>query len=235
MPSPRSSALAGVQQAAPLLLGLVPFGMIAGVTAVGIGLPLHGAVGMSLIVFAGAAQLATIQLLGEGASSLVIVVTALVINLRFVMYSASLAPHVQRLPTAQRTGMGYLLTDQAFALAVNRYQSGEPVSKPWFYFAAGVSIWIVWQMSTLAGALLGASIPEAWGLTFAVPLTFLALLVPALRTRAHVVAALVGGTVAVVGHGLPYNLGLVLAACTGVAAGMLVAAHTTPRSTSHAG
>lgn len=219
----RAALIAGATSVMPILLGIVPFAMISGVAALGVGLAVGPAIVMSVGIFAGAAQLAMVQLLGDGASALVIVLTALVINLRFVMYSASIAPHFQRLPGWWKWPLAYLLTDQAYAVSIVRYDAGEAQrTKPWYYLGAASTLWVTWQVGTVAGLVLGASVPASWSLEFAIPLTFMALLFPAIDDRPSAVAALVGGTVAVVAAPLAFNLGLIVAAVSGIAAGLFV-------------
>jgi predicted branched-subunit amino acid permease len=137
------------------------------------------------------------------------------------MYSASLAPYFRELAGRWRAGLAYLLTDQAYALSVTRFRADEPVERRWFYLGAAAPLWVVWQLCTVAGVLAGARVPESLPLEFAVPLTFLALLVPAVGDRPSAAAAAVAGTVAVVGADLPLNLGLVVGALAGVAVGLL--------------
>jgi 4-azaleucine resistance transporter AzlC len=208
----------------PILLGVVPFGLIAGISAVSVGLtPLHG-VGMSITVFAGASQLAALQLIGRHAPFLVVAATALIINARFVMYSASLAPHFTEASTGRKALLSYLLTDQAYAFSIRRYadRSEATSARLSYYLGAALTLWITWQIATAVGAFLGAAIPESWSLDFAIPLVFIALLVPAIRDRSDAVAAGVSGTLAVLLVGLPFNLGLPLAATTGIIAGIVV-------------
>lgn len=208
----------------PLMPGVIPFSMICSVTAIKAGLSPAAAMGMSLIIYAGASQLAVIQLLAVGALPTVILFTALVINLRFAMYSASLAPHFQHLPKRWRWPLAYVLTDQGYAMSINRYLSDAPAAqdhKHWFYLGAGAAMWGIWQPATALGVLLGTTIPPSWSLDFAIPLTFMALLIPGLRDKPTLVAALVGGGVAVIATALPFNLGLVLAAVSGIAAGLV--------------
>lgn len=208
---------------APILLGVVPFGLIAGISAVSVGLtPMHG-VGMSIMVFAGAAQLAALQLIGKSAPFLVVAATALIINARFVMYSASLAPHFQEASTGRKALLSYLLTDQAYAFSIRSYteRSESTSGRLSYYLGAALTLWITWQISTAIGAFLGTSIPESWSLDFAIPLVFIALLVPAVRDRSDATAAAVAGALAVLLVGLPFNLGLPLAATTGIIAGIL--------------
>jgi 4-azaleucine resistance transporter AzlC len=214
----------GVRDVAPLLLGIAPFGLVAGVAAMNAGLTLEQAVGMSIIVFAGAAQLAALELIGKDAPLSVIVVTAVVINLRMMMYSASIAPYFRSLSARIRTGAAYLLTDQAYALSVSRYRSDERIDRLGYYLGAAVAPWIVWQLTTVVGALIQTGVPASLGLEFAVPLVFLALLVPAMEDGPTTVAGVFGGVLAVLGSGLPLNLGLLVGAAVGIAAG--VAAET---------
>ena len=225
MQSSRRSAFSnGFLAVVPIIPGVIPFGMICGVTAIKAGLSPAAAMGMSVFIFAGASQLAAIQLLAQGALPAVIVFTALVINLRFAMYSASLAPHFQHLPKRWRWPLAYLLTDQAYAMSINHYLNTSTVPlahKHWFYLGIASTMWLVWQPATAAGILLGAAVPSSWSLDFAIPLTFMALLIPGLRDRPTLVAALVGGGVAVFATALPFNLGLVLAAVSGIAAGLV--------------
>lgn len=218
----RSAFIDGVSGVLPLLVGVVPFGLIFGVTAAGS--DVGGGLGYatSLIIFAGAAQLATVQLITDGAAAAVVIATALVINARHFMYSAALAPHFRELSPADRLLMPYVLTDQAFAVSISRYEAAlDPAYKRWFYVGAGMGLWTTWQLTTLIGVVLGATVPESWSLDFAIPLVFLALLVPTLRDRPSVVAAVVGGTVAVVANGVEYNLGLIIGALSGIAAGVI--------------
>jgi len=214
------SMTAGARSVTPILLGVAPFAMIYGAVAVASGVTKVGAVAMSLGVFAGASQLAAIGLLSHQAPVAVAIFTALVINLRMVMYSASLAPHFSGLSPLAKAPLAYLLTDQAYALSIARFCGDEePVAKPWFFFGAGFLLWIVWHCLVAAGAFLGAAIPASWELDFAIPLTFMALVVPAIRDRACGAAALAAGAAALAGYVLPYNLGLVLAAVCGILAG----------------
>lgn len=177
---------------------------------------------ISLIVFAGSAQFIAAQLIGAGASGLVIVFTTFIVNLRHALYSASMAPHLRDLPRSWKWVLSYLLTDEAFAVAITHYRdnAGEP-NRHWYFLGAGIALWATWQASTAVGIFLGTEIPHDWSLDFTLALSFIALLVPVLRTRADIVAALVGGIVAVAGFGLPYKLGLIVAAFCGIGAGML--------------
>ena len=211
----------GVRGALPILLGVVPFAMICSVAAVSVGLTPFEAMGMSFIVYAGASQLAVLQLMGEGAFWLIMVLTAWVINLRFTMYSAALAPYLQKEPIYRKAPFAYILSDQAFGVSMSHFANAKPANPAWYYYGAAFTVWLTWTISAIVGALLGALVPASWGLDFAFPLSFMALMFAALKDRPAVLAALVGGTSAVIAKGVPYNLGLVLAALLGIGAGVL--------------
>lgn len=220
------AARAGLGDAVPVLLGMVPFGLVVGASSVEAGLGVEGAVIGSLVVFAGAAQLAAIDLLGRDAPLVVVVATIAVINLRFLLYSASLSPLLADRRPVQRLGAAYVLTDQAYALATMRAQD-EPAGHHLAHFlGAAVSIWANWQVWTLVGALVGATIPPQVPLAAAIPLVFLVLLVPAVRDRPTAAAAVASGLVATAGVGLPANGGLLLGAVTGMAVGTVLATRT---------
>lgn len=215
---------AGVMGVAPLLLGVVPFGLIYGVLAVGVGLPAPMAQGMSMLVFAGSAQFITAQLLGEGAPLLVIIATAITLNLRHLLYSASVAPYLQGLTRGWKALLAYLTTDEAYAVAISHYLDRRHALtwKHWYFLGAGLPLWVVWQVSTAVGILLGAQVPAAWSLDFALPLTFIAIVVPALRDRALVSTALIAGIAALLAFHLPLKLGLMTAILLAIVAGALV-------------
>lgn len=221
----RQDWIDGMRVMLPLLPGAVPFGMIAGVVASNAGLDALAGIGQSVIVFAGAAQLASTQLIADAAPVLVVILTGLVINLRMAMYSASLAGHLSALPRGKRWLVSYLMTDQSYALSIMRYTQRPEMSlaaKFAFYMGGAIPMWVVWLAATAAGYFLGNRIPASWSLDFFVPLSFLALIVPAIRDRANAVAALTGGATAVLAWDLPFNLGLFLAALAGIAAGYAV-------------
>jgi 4-azaleucine resistance transporter AzlC len=214
--------LDGVRDQLPLLLGVVPFGMIFGALAGDSGLPPLGASGLSLFVFAGSAQFVSLNLVEGGAPAVVMVFTIFIVNLRHVLYSASLAPYVRPLPTRWRLLLAYLLTDEAFAIAQGRYRRASLDLAHWYTLGTGLALWFSWQLSTLAGVVFGAQLPASWSLEFALPLTFLAMLLPALIDRPAWVAAISGAGLAVFLRPLPYNLGLVAAAMVAVGVAVLV-------------
>ena len=217
----------GMVAAAPIAVGVVPFGLVAGAAPVEAGMGISEAVGFSMLVFAGASQLAAIDILGGGGAVAVAVVSALMINLRFVMYSASLAPHLADVSIGRRLVSAYVMTDQAYALAIARYTGAEPLADPGdrlrYYRGAALTFWVTWQTATVLGAVGGGSIPDSIPLDFAIPLAFLALLVPAVTDRPTVVAAAIGGlgTVAAAEAGAG-DLSLVLGATAGILAGTIV-------------
>jgi predicted branched-subunit amino acid permease len=222
---------AGIVAVAPLLLGVAPFGIVAGATPVTHGMSWDVPVGFSTIVFAGASQLASIEVLTGGGSVLVAVLAACTINLRMVLYSASLSPYVTRVGTGRRLAMAYLLTDQAYAVSIVRWseEGAEDLSEATagdrlrFYLGAGLSLWTTWQISTVVGILIGNAVPPGIHLEFAVPLAFLVLLVPTVVGRPSVVAASVGGLVAVVAAELGAGpTSIMIGSVAGIVAGALV-------------
>lgn len=222
MMTARDAFIAGVRAMAPLLLGVIPFGLITGVAAVTAGIPPVQAIAMSMIVFAGAAQLAAIDLIGQTSPITVVILTAVVINVRHVMYSASIAPYFDRFTDGWKWLCAYALTDQTYAVALTEFQSNEhtPRTRRWFYLGAAVTIWGAYQTSTAVGVLVGARIPPTLSLGFAVPLTFIALLFTALDDQPTWVAAVAAGVLSLLGGVLPLDLGLVVATLGGVLVGV---------------
>ncbi len=218
----QQALLAGLRDVSPMLPGVVPFGMLAGIAAIEAGMGAMAGLGMSVIIFAGASQLIVAQLIAEGALPLVIIATALLINLRMVMYSASLAPFYGGLPFRWKASIAYLLTDQAYALTITRFFGEGPAAhQRWYYMGVAVTVWLLWLLSTALGVMLGATVPAAWQIGFALPLVFLVLLVPVVNDRPTIVAAVVGGSVAVLAYDAPYHMGLTIGAVAGIVCGVL--------------
>ena len=218
----RPPALAGLLDTLPIIPGVIPFGMIYGSVAVAAGLTPLQAQGLSVTIFAGASQVAAIDLMARGAAWFTVLAAVLVINSRFVMYSASLSQKLPRPGGFMGVLISYLLTDQAYAVTLARSDTeSEPRRLVPYYFGSALSLWTVWQISTAAGILLGSVVPPSWELDFSIPLMFLALLVPALKDRPCWAAAAVAGTVVLLARGLPYNLGMMVGAVAGIAAGLL--------------
>ncbi len=223
MSSPRTEFLAGARAEVPILFGAAPFGLIYGVLATSAGLPPAVAMAMSSVVFAGSAQFIAAGLIGAGAPGLVLVLTTFVVNLRHMLYSASLAPHLRRLSPLWKALLAYLLTDEAYVIAALNYERRtDPANKHWYFLGAGLALWTTWQTASAVGIFLGAQVPASWGLDFTLALTFIGLVMPALRDRADTSAALAAGLTAVLAAGLPLKLGLFLAAAVGITAGLLV-------------
>ena len=223
--------LAGCRDEAPLQLGVIPFGMLYGIGAVAAGMPVWLAQLTSMVVFAGAAQLVIVQMLSAAAGALPIGLTAALLNLRHLLYSASVAGHVRHLPRRWRVVLAYLLTDEAYAVAILRYtrpeaadqEQAEPDLRHWYFLGCGLTLWGCWQLSTALGIAFGARIPPEWDIDFAVPLTFIALLTLLVKERARQAAALVAALAVLALAALPYRLGLVLAIVLGLLAGAAVA------------
>ena len=229
MLSSRTEFLAGVKAELPILLGVLPFGMIYGVLALQAGLPPLPALAMSSIVFAGSSQFIGTQLMAQGAGGLVIIATTFVVNLRHALYSASVAPFIKHVPMRWKVLLAYLLTDEAYAVVITRFtqpDSAAARNKHWFYFGAGITLWSSWQISTAIGIFVGQLIPESWSLDFTLALTFIALVVPNLKDRASLAAAVSAGIMAAFSYAWPYRLGLFAAALTGIVVGMLIETRT---------
>lgn len=210
----------GMRAFAPLIPGVVPFSMVAGIAAVQAGFTPAQSIAFSLIGYAGAAQLIASQMVASQAPTILILLSTLIVNLRFAMYSASMLPVFVGVPLPKRWLLAYGITDQSYAVTMGRrLTEAHPVA---YYAGAAVLMWLTWQGGTAVGALLGARIPAHWPLDFAVPLSFIALLIPVLKSRPQVVAAAVSAVVAVMTYGLPFRLNLILGAVCGVAIGYWV-------------
>ena len=220
----------GVRAEFPLLVGVFPFGLIYGALALNAGLSTLASQLMSSIVFAGSSQFVTAQLVHNAAPGLVIILTIAVVNLRHMLYSASLAPYLKDLSLKWKILLSYLLTDEAYAPSIIKYERDgiQPFSH-WFLLGAGFSLWFIWQISTALGIFLGTAIPKEWPLDFALPLTFIAMVVPILKNRPMVASALSAGLVALLAYSLPYRLGIILAALTGIIVGTILEGKKSPR------
>lgn len=214
----------GVRATLPLVIGAIPFGIIFGALAVNSGLSAAAAAAMSAFVFAGSSQFIAAGLVGSGAGILIIVLTTFVVNLRHSLYSVTLAPHMKHLPQRWLVPLGFWLTDESFLVVVERYRQpdGSPV-KHWFFLGSALAMYINWQICTWIGIFAGQRLPDpaSWGLDFALIVTFIGMVTPSLRSRPMAASALVAGVAAILFAGLPSQLGLMVAALTGVAAGML--------------
>jgi 4-azaleucine resistance transporter AzlC len=216
----RSEFAAGVRAQLPLLLGVAPFGMAYGAYAVKSGLSPALAQSMSAIVFAGASQFVAVRLIVDSVPGAIIVLTVALVNLRHLLYSAALAPHVEHLERRWRWLLAYLLTDEAYAIAVTRYRRKDASPyRHWFFFGTALALWTTWQVTTGIGVAVGTAVPDSWALDFALPLTFIAIIVPTLTDRPAIAAGAVAGLIAVIGFRWPYGTGLITAATAGIVAG----------------
>lgn len=220
--------------ATPIVLGYLPFGLIMGTTIARS--PIPDAIGWasSPLMFAGASQLAAIELIDAHAGAVVVLATALVINLRHVMYSGGMAPWFRDAPRAFQYGAPYLLADPVYTMSALRFpELPDARSRRQYYLALGLVLLVGWTSMTAGGIIVGGALPDGLGLDLAVPLTFVALLVPAVEDRPTLVAALVGGTVALAANGLPLHLGLLAGAAAGIAAGVVADPQITGRPARH--
>ncbi len=212
----------GAADGAPFILVVVPFAMLFGVLATEAGLNVLETLAFSAVVFAGAAQFTALQLMQENAPTAIVLASALAVNLRVAMYSASLTPWIGAAPFWQRAIAAYFTVDQSYACSVAQYEKEPQMSVPqrMAYFSGVLSpIVPLWYISTVIGSLVGTQVPDSWALDFALPITFLALVAPMLRTAAHVVAAVVGITLSLLTATVPYSLGLIIAGTVGMMAG----------------
>jgi predicted branched-subunit amino acid permease len=219
--TPRSEFLAGARALAPILLGVIPSSIINGSASVAAGIPAGDVIAMSWIVFAGPAQLVIAQLFGADAPVLVVILTAAVVNLRLLLYSLAVTPHLERLSSRWRALLSYLLTDPAIAVTLPRFQrdDGSP-HKHWFFLGAGVTLWAAWQIGVAVGVFVGVQVPANWSLDFAIPLVFIAIVIPQIRGRAVGAAVVAALITAVLAAALPFRLALLAAAVVGVCAGV---------------
>ncbi len=215
---------AGVKDTFPLVVGATPFGIIFGAVAVTNGLSPAGAMAMSGFVFAGSAQFIASGLVAGGASTAVIILTTLVINLRHALYSASLAPHMKHLPQRWLAPLGFWLTDESFAVVIARYtRADQSPYKHWYFLGSALFMYVNWNICTYIGLRAGQAIPDArgLGLDFAMVVTFIGIVVPLVKSRAILIAVGVAAVSAVLANPLPNKLGLMVAALLGVAAGVI--------------
>ena len=218
----KSAFWSGARDGAPFLIVILPFAGLFGAVATDARLSVAQAMGFSVLVIAGASQFTAVQLMTEGAPVALIVATALAVNLRMMMYSAALVPHLGAAPLATRGVLAYFLVDQTYALVADRYARApdEPLSVKISYFLGCIlPICPLWYLFSWVGAVAGGGLFEAWPIGFAVPITFIALFAPGLRTRAHVAAAAVSATLALLLRDLPTGTGLLIAAAAAMATG----------------
>ncbi|MBS8227390.1 AzlC family ABC transporter permease [Vannielia litorea] len=220
--TPKKAYASGIRAGLPFLIVVVPFGMIFGVIGMEAGLNIAEVMGFTVLVIAGGAQITALQLMQDNAPTLIVLATALAVNARMAMYSASMAPHLGSAPMWQKALISYLLVDQSYAASVLKYEE-EPQwdvrTKVAYFLGTVTPVAPMWYLGTLAGALAGQAIPESWSLDVAVPLAFLAIVAPGLRTPAHIVAAFVALVASLLLAWLPFSLGVIAAGMLGMVAG----------------
>lgn len=214
-----------INTAFPTLPGIVAWGMVTGMAMVKSGLTVSQALGMTFIVFAGSMQLALLPLIAANASLLIVFATALIVNLRFVIFAVVIGPHLSHLPWHKRLWYGYLNGDLTMALFATRYPPHtlyQTAGKEGYVAGVGYANWTAWQIGSVAGILLASQIPQSWGIAFAGTLALLAVLIPLVINIAALAGVLVAAIGAVATVQLPYRLGLLVAVILGIAAAMMV-------------
>ena len=218
----REAFAQGSKDVSPFLFGTIPLGFVTGIAMVSSGLGVIPSVLMTVLVFAGTAQLSSLPLFTAGAPGWVIILTAFVVNLRFMIYSTAVAPYFRSLSLRWKLALGYFLTDSGFALFMRRiHDHPEMPNAHWYFIGGGCTIGSSWMLSAISGIILAAQIPPEWQLRFAATLGILAILTPFLRRYPDLVAAVVGGGVAVLAINLPMRLGLIAGILAGMSAGIM--------------
>tara|TARA_B100000401_G_scaffold380597_1_gene282301 strand:- start:6 stop:701 length:696 start_codon:yes stop_codon:yes gene_type:complete len=222
--------LKGIIDVSPLMIPVVPFGLIFGILAIDIGFSPLATMGMSLIIFGGASQIVLLQLFSGGASSLVIISSVGAVNSRHLLYGAVVSEHVSDLKLIWKIIISYFLIDQAFARSNEYFKKNNDKNKYFHLIGGGITCWIIWQTTTFLGIILGSAIPEKLGLSFAVPLTFLALIVNDFRKIINVIVIIISGLISTLGYNyIPYKAYVIVAALVG----LLIAIILTKMITKH--
>ena len=222
IPEPSGFFIQGVLNGAPHSLVIGPFGFLFGVVATEAGLSIFETLSFSVLVVAGAAQLTALELMQDNTPTVIVILSALALNLRMALYSASLTPHLGTAGFWQRAAAAYSLVDQSYATSILQYENNPEMTMPQkltFFFGVAASVIPVWYLLTFLGALVGQSIPTDIPLDFATPLTFIALLASLLRSLPHILAALASVIAGLLFHTMPYNLGIMLAGVIGMSVG----------------
>ncbi len=222
--SPRKEFWQGFKSTIPLIVGAVPFGIIFGALAIATGISPMATIGLSLIVFAGASQMMGVGLVGQQTPIPIIWLTTFIVNARHALYATTVAPYTKHLPQRWQLILGYMLTDEAFAVAIQRYnQPDTSPHKHWYFLGSALSLHVFWQLSTIIGILAGSNIqdPAAWGLDFTMTVTFTAMLVLQIKTRPILVCVVVSAVVAILANGMTHQLGLLVASICGIVAGII--------------
>ena len=226
----RAAFKAGVIECLQLLPSYVPFGLVCGVAAVQAGLGEWGAVALATFAFAGSSQAVLTQFLSSGAPLTIAILSGLVVNLRMAVYSAAIAPRIAGATSRERVLWAAFLVDQTFISNEARHQRGEHMAHPLaFYLGCALTLWPWWVLMNAIGAFAGAKLPASWQLEFTIPLSFVAMVVPLLKSRSQILAAIAGGAAGVLLYAMPLKLGLIAACALGTCVGLAVDALTRAR------
>jgi 4-azaleucine resistance transporter AzlC len=220
--TPTSEFFSGCRGIFPLVVGAIPFGIIYGTLAAASGLSFAGTMAMSVFVFAGSSQFIAIGLLASNTAIPLIILTTFFVNLRHLLYSVSVVPHVQHLTHLWKLLLGFWLTDEAFVIAIDRYNRMDASPyKHWYQLGASLFMYLNWQLCSFIGITIGHRITNAaeWGLDFAMSATFIGMIIPYLKNRPMILSVLTAGIMALLMHNLPHQLGLILATITGIVVG----------------
>lgn len=212
----------GFRDCSPFVAIVIPYALLFGVVARDAGLAVYEVMSMSVLVIAGASQFTALALMQEHAPVFIVLLAALAVNMRMAMYSAALVPHLGKAPMRFRVLMAYLMVDQSFAVSVKTYEEEPRMpldEKIAYYFGCVTAVCPLWYLCTFTGAMIGQAIPAHFSLDFAIPVCFIALVAPMMRSLPHVVAAFVSVLGAIVFSWLPYNLWLIVAGSLAMAAG----------------
>lgn len=226
--SPRSEFAAGLRATLPIMVGVVPFGIIFGALAAASGMPAWVAAAMSAFVFAGSAQFVAIGLIASGTGLLLITLTTFLVNVRHNLYAATLAPHIGALPPRWLMPLAFWLTDETYVVAIQHFQTHrQSTYKRWYYLGSALTMYSLWQVATWVGIWAGTRItdPASWGLDFALPATFIVMLLPQIRGRGVLACVFTAATLSIVLHGLPYQSGLIVSVVAGAVVGAIVERH----------
>ena len=196
----------GMVDILPLLIPVIPFGIILGAIGIELGFTPLETFATSFIIFGGASQIIFLQLLSGGASSLIIITSTFVVNSRHLLYGASLSEYLNKLSLSWRILLSYLLTDQAYAVSNNYFKKNKNIRlKHYYLLGSGFILWFIWQLFTIIGIFLGSIVPQELGLAYTIPLTFIALLVSYFRKLDHLIIILISGSLSVILYNVPFK------------------------------
>ena len=223
MAGPKNEFFSGIRDTFPLMLGAFPFGMIYGTLAMTAGLSKGATMAMSAFVFAGSSQFIAVGLVAAHAPVAIIILTTFIVNLRHMLYSATLLPFLKALPRKWRVALAFWLTDETFAVSVHRYHRKGPLDfAHWYQLGSSVAMYINWQIWCFVGMVVGGRIPDAsnWGLDVAMPVTFIGMIIPFVKSWPMGICVLTAGAASLLTLSLPYKLGIMASAFVGIGAGM---------------